>query len=305
MDRNKIIQEIKQEMSKKRHEAELKVDNYIDYLCQNNEFSILYTMYNQSKINLAKSKYFKQDEDKAKKDYLERQKALSSYIKEHNIDVNNMTPQYDCKLCEDTGIHDGKMCDCLRRKINERLSENSSTKYKYAKFEDSKNELLDNNLTKIYDTAKKWCNTFPKSNILNLNFLGEPGTGKTFLLECMASEIMKKGYNVVFITAFALNEECKKYHFSQPNSLDNIMTCDMLIIDDLGCEPILKNITIEYLFNIINLRQKQQKPTLISTNLSLEDILNRYDERIFSRISNKSISLTVQFTGKDKRLFKN
>jgi DNA replication protein DnaC len=55
------------------------------------------------------------------------------------------------------------------------------------------------------------------------------------------------------------------------------------------------------LFNIINLRQKRYKPTLISTNLIPEDILNRYDERIYSRLSNKMIALNIAFNGIDMR----
>jgi DNA replication protein DnaC len=105
----------------------------------------------------------------------------------------------------------------------------------------------------------------------------------------------------MFSTAFALNDECRKYHFSLPSKVNEFMDCDVLIIDDLGTEPLLKNITLEYLFNIINLRQKRYKPTLISTNLSLDDILNRYDDRIFSRLSNKITSLTIPFNGIDMR----
>ena len=131
--------------------------------------------------------------------------------------------------------------------------------------------------------------------------VGGTGTGKTFLLECMASDLINRGFNVMFTTAFALNDECRKYHFSLPSKVNEFMDCDVLIIDDLGTEPLLKNITIEYLFNIINLRQKRYKPTLISTNLSLDDILNRYDDRIFSRLSNKITSLTISFNGIDMR----
>ncbi|MBO5910467.1 MAG: DNA replication protein DnaC, partial [Clostridia bacterium] len=82
---------------------------------------------------------------------------------------------------------------------------------------------------------------------------------------------------------------------------NEFMDCDVLIIDDLGCEPLLKNITVEYLFNIINLRQKRYKPTLISTNLTPEDILNRYDERIHSRLSHKMLALNISFNDIDMR----
>jgi len=76
----------------------------------------------------------------------------------------------------------------------------------------------------------------------------------------------------------------------------------VLLIDDLGTEPILKNVTKEYLYNLINIRQINNRATMISTNLSLDNILNRYDERIFSRLANKSLSTTIQLLSRDKRI---
>ena len=74
------------------------------------------------------------------------------------------------------------------------------------------------------------------------------------------------------------------------------------MIDDLGTEPILKNITKEYLYNLINVRQVNNKPTFITTNLSLDNILERYDDRIFSRLGNKNLATNIQLTSSDKRV---
>jgi len=187
----------------------------------------------------------------------------------------------------------------LKTELNKRLNEQNK-QYKFATFKDSSSSLS-STLTRIYDISKEWCERFPNSHILNINMIGGTGTGKTFLLECMASNLIDKGFNVMFTTAFALNDECRKYHFSLPSKVNEYMDCDVLVIDDLGCEPLLKNITVEYLFNIIHLRQKRYKPTLISTNLTMEDILNRYDDRIFSRLSNKMLAITIPFNGIDMR----
>ena len=301
MNRTQIINEIKLSFDSKRHEAQILADEYVQELCRQEEFKKLYTMYNQCKIDLIKLKYGGNDiQILEASNIFEKVKELyNSYILLNKIDIRRMEPQYECSKCNDTGVVGMKMCDCLKKELNRRLSEQNK-EYKFVTFSDCAKDLSPN-LSKIYDMAKTWCKKFPNTQILNITMSGGTGTGKTFLLECMASELIERGFNVMFTTAFALNDECKKYHFSLPSKVNEFMDCDVLIIDDLGTEPLLKNITLEYLFNIINLRQKRYKPTLISTNLLPEDILNRYDDRIHSRLSNKLIALNIPFGNTDMR----
>lgn len=301
MTKNQIINELKIALDTKRQQAQILADNYIQELCKDENFKSLYTSYNQCKIDIIKAKFYQNKQllldatarfEKAEKDY-------KNYISSHNIDVRKMEPSYECSVCNDTGVVNGRLCDCLKKRLNMRLSEQNK-QYKFKTFDECSPNLPEN-LQKIHSLAKTWCEKYPNSHILNMNMLGGTGTGKTFLLECMASRLIERGFNVVFTSAFSLNEECRKYHFSLPSRVNDFMDCDVLIIDDLGSEPILKNITIEYLFNIINTRQRRYKPTLISTNLSPENILNRYDERIYSRLANKLVCLNLEFTGIDMR----
>jgi len=301
MTRTQLINEIKLNLDRKRHQAQITADEYVQELCKQDEFKRLYTNYNQAKIDLIKLKFGGSDiQILEATNTFEKVKTLyNNYISSHKIDIRRMEPQYECSKCNDTGVVGLKMCECLKLELNRRLSEQNK-QYKFATFADCAPNLSPS-LVRIYETAKLWCEKFPNSQILNITFSGGTGTGKTFLLECMSSELIGRGFNVMFTTAFALNDECRKYHFSLPSKVNEYMDCDVLVIDDLGSEPLLKNITLEYLFNIINLRQKRYKPTLISTNLTLDDILNRYDERIFSRLSNKITSLTIPFNGIDMR----
>lgn len=301
MTRTEIINQLKLELDKKRHTAQIEADEYVQALCENPEFNRLYTNYNQAKIDLIKAKYSKDNLTliSATNSYEKLSSLYKDYISRNKIDVRRMEPIYECSKCNDTGAVGHKLCDCLKSELNKRLSEQNK-QYKFATFDEC-SPTISPTLTRIYNTARLWCAKYPNTNILNIIMSGGTGTGKTFLLECMSSELIARGFNVMFTTAFALNEECRKYHFSLPSKVNEFMDCDVLVIDDLGCEPILKNITIEYLFNIINLRQKRYKPTLISTNLTVEGILNRYDERIFSRLSNKLIALNIEFNGIDMR----
>ena len=301
MTRTQIINELKLNLDRKRHQAQINADQYVQDLCKNEQFKKLYTNYKQAKIDLIKIKYGGTNDEivSATNNFKQIEQMYNQFIAEHKIDIRKMEPIYECSICNDTGVVNGKMCNCLKTELNKRLNEQNK-QYKLATFKDCSKDISPN-LHSAYEKAKLWCDKFPNSHILNITFSGSTGTGKTFLLECMASDLIEKGFNVIFVTAFLLNEECRKYHFSLPSKVNEYMDCDVLIIDDLGCEPLLKNITIEYLFNIINLRQKRYKPTLISTNLSSNDILDRYDERIYSRLFNKNLSLNIAFNGIDMR----
>lgn len=313
MTKQEIIKQIKNEMSKRRHTAEVNCDLYIEKLKQDPEFKTLFLNYNIANLKLIKEKHnasvttASNNLHNAEEQFDRAKESLMQYLKAHNINPSKLKPQYKCKLCEDKGIVDGKMCKCLSEEINKRLSEENSTYNKMHTFSMVNQNKMNENSNKIYKEMYNWCNTFP-NEIVNINLFGSVGTGKTFLLECITSKLRENGKNVIFITAFALNEECRKYHFSQPNNLDNILSCDCLIIDDLGTEPVLKNITTEYFYNIINLRQINNKATLVSSNLNPlnekyeTELIRRYSERTISRMLNKQLSKSYVFSSPDKRV---
>ena len=178
----------------------------------------------------------------------------------------------------------------------------TSSQTHFKSFSQCNHDIMTANDIKIKELLQKWCRNFPKITKININLLGGAGAGKTFFLECIANEIVNKAYSVCYKTAFDLNEACRLYHIGQGSDLPAILDADVLLIDDLGTEPVLKNVTKEYLYNIINQRQVNNKPTIITSNLSLNDVLDRYDERIFSRLSNKILSLNIQLDSGDKRI---
>ena len=121
--------------------------------------------------------------------------------------------------------------------------------------------------------------------------------GKTFMSNCIASELLKRGKTVLYQTAPVLLESVIDYKFSKNknyNNYDNndiyksILTTDLLIIDDLGTES-LNSMKLSELFTILNTRilnmNNKITKTIISTNLNINDIFNNYEERIGSRIA--------------------
>ncbi len=93
------------------------------------------------------------------------------------------------------------------------------------------------------------------------------------------------GKSALFLTAYSLNSMLLEAHLSDARTcqsvLDTLTDVELLVIDDLGTEIVYKNVTAEYLFAVLNERIARRKQTLVSTNLSLQDIRDRYDERIF------------------------
>jgi DNA replication protein DnaC len=146
------------------------------------------------------------------------------------------------------------------------------------------------NMQKIVAYCKSFIKHF-NSNHDNLLLLGNTGVGKTFLANCIAKELLDRGYTVIYLTAFRLFDILEKYKFGKDNDnsyhasnqFDYILDCDLLIIDDLGTE-FYNSFTNSQLYLIINERLLRKKSTIISTNLSLSDINTNYSERIYSRI---------------------
>ena len=122
---------------------------------------------------------------------------------------------------------------------------------------------------------------------------------------CIAKELIDQAYCVIYFTAFDLFETLAKRTFQRDSYSedlqDDILGCDLLIIDDLGTEMTNSFVT-SALFQCINERIMRKKSTIISTNLSLDQFTDTYSEHIFSRIT--SNYTMIKLIGKDIRIQK-
>ena len=285
----------------KRYRAQEKCDEYIAKLCENKEFNDLYSKYNQLQLESVKNE-LETKKAELRNEIANLQNKIDNFLKINQIDKKNLEPQYDCKLCNDTGIYNGKICQCLLNELNKKISTLTSSQSEFKNFSMLNKEIMNENDIKASEWLKMWCSKYPKTTKLNINIIGSAGSGKTFLLECVANEMLNKNVAVCYKTAFELNELARLYHMGKSYDFGDCINADILLIDDVGTEPILKNVTKEYLYNLINVRQINKKPTFITTNLSLDNILSRYDDRIFSRLGNKNLSTNIQLTSNDKRV---
>lgn len=215
--------------------------------------------------------------------------------------LENVKMEYACPLCKDEGFIDGKMCKCLKREISNLLLKNSG----FENLEDFSSSIKTSGELKPYfEKMRDWCQSNFKKNLIYL--FGPTGVGKTHLIKCMAKALIERGKYIKIVTAFSMNQDFKDFSKKFDDELLNkYLDCEVLFIDDLGTEPLYKNVSLEYLYLILNERKMRKLPTVITSNLDLYDLNNRYEERIFSRIVDRQNSLTLCLNGQDKRLKNN
>jgi DNA replication protein DnaC len=202
------------------------------------------------------------------------------------------------------------MCNCLKQKIID-ISYNKSNlsninnetfeTFNLDRFSDEVdiekfNQKISprKNMAYIKKKCEEFVDNFDNLQYKNLLFTGNTGLGKTFMSNCIANELLKKGKIVLYQTAPVLldtiikNKMEKNKTTEQEEFYKNVLECDLLIIDDLGTE-FSNSMTISELFTILNTRllnsNSKVTKTIISTNLNIRQLFNNYEERIGSRIA--------------------
>ena len=193
--------------------------------------------------------------------------------------LDDLQPKYSCPDCKDTGSTDGKKCHRYSDAPNPILGGMS-------------NRAHMQRLKLIYE---KYAYQFKDGNPSLLIF-GNPGVGKTFLCNCIAKVVLDRGFSVLYMTAPEFFESAmQRFHSNNDDSTENdsyALTCSLLIIDDLGTEN-LTPFVISQLFHVINSRDLSRKTTIISTNLSPEELQSTYTERISSRLMGQYTPIPV------------
>ena len=230
-----------------------------------------------------------------------------------------LEPVYECQDCKDTGYIGNKKCHCFRKAVIDLLYTQSNLKnvlqrenfdsFSFRYYSDNRVDPVTGRssltiMKKAYETAQEFVDTF-STDFRNLFLYGDTGIGKTFLSNCIAKELIDRSYSVIYFSAFELFDTLAKSRFGKDESADemneHIFDCDLLIIDDLGTE-LANAFTVSQLFLCLNERLLRRKSTIISTNLSLDSLVNIYSERTFSRITSNYTMLKL--TGDDIRLKK-
>ena len=296
--RPKIIEKAKKIISDRHFYAEQEAQEYKIKALENDDFKLIYQSYISKVIENARQGINENEET------IFLKKAYQKMLQKMKIPY--IEPNYHCKKCNDTGLIEGKYCNCLIAEINEILRVDSG----FLSLEDFDNttfELASNPdfSNALYQKMKKWCySNFDKTLIF---ISGQTGVGKTHLMKCMANELIKRHKLVTLTTSFSMHQDFVKSYSCRDLEekqalLDKYLTADILFIDDLGTELRQRDITINYLYQILNERKLKKLPTIITSNLDLSDVMEYYDERISSRIADKETSICVYIQGDDIRL---
>lgn len=241
------------------------------------------------------------------------QTEMADLLRQAGCRVANFDPQYTCPLCDDTGYAGGEVCRCLAALMRD-ISARQVCKGLLAtpaRFEDLDLSFYDDTpaadkpltdrrrMQQVFAFCRQYAEEFDKT-MPSLLLRGPTGIGKTHVSLAIATTVAAKGFSVLYQPAGKLFTSLEREHFGkQAGDTEGLaLTCDLLVLDDLGTEfdTAFTNAT---LYNIINTRMLDGLPTVISTNLTQEGLQQRYGDQITSRITGAFEPLL--FVGKDIR----
>ena len=250
-----------------------------------------------------------------------RMEAVSAEIRralqENGFPPDYLKPVYSCPECRDTGFVGERVrekCSCVARRYQEKLRRAvglpEDGRETFENFDEdifppepmegsqySQREVM----TRVRIACEEWADAYPAQNPRDMVLSGKSGLGKTFLLHAMAGRLIQRGYSVLLLSAYSFLETARKSYFENDGRLEELISTPVLMLDDLGSEPMMQNVTIEQLFNLINERQRRDLSTVISTNLTQEELKARYTERIASRLTDRRRCLYLPLRGRDIR----
>lgn len=251
-----------------------------------------------------------------KRKNIQAQNMIKDTLKNHGYPADYLEIKYSCEKCSDTGFFNGSRCSCFESEIKRlsilKLNQNpylqscsfetfNLSYYKGVSTEkdDDCYVTMSNNL----DFCKRYAESFSPTS-RNLLIAGTSGVGKTHLALSMATKIIQKGYNVLYGTVSSFTEKIEKEHFNRSensnDTFETVTSADLLILDDFGAE-FETSFSKSTVYNIVDTRLTKGLPTIISTNLSIKKIEERYDMRVMSRLSTFAYLI---FTGRDIRRLK-
>ena len=301
LTKSQIIKKLNEIYAQKKLERQILIKRAYDFLMRDEEFCKIDKLYRQQVIKLSKS-----EEDRKILENLQKQKY--EIANKYNIPLEKLENKYSCDKCKDSGSINGKPCSCFEKNLNLLQIKNCGVNFEEIPSFSDAILAKDTDLFEIFQKMEKWCKTITTTKVQNITLTGGTGVGKTFFANCMLKQLLTQNINCLYYTAFNFNNILLKYHTSLEKEkneiLEPLLNCEVLFIDDLGTEPMYNNVTAEYLFLVLNERLIAGRHTIVTTNLSLNELKERYGERLFSRIINKKTNVTLKLTGEDKRTLK-
>ena len=246
----------------------------------------------------------------------ELNRQIVETLEKNGLPADHLQPVYTCAVCRDEGyLYDPsrRMCDCMKTEYHRRLLAESGVAGDSCTFEkfdenlfsdepDEKGRSQRKTALVIRDVCRAYAESFPQTATRDLLLMGKSGLGKTFMLQAIAHRVAQRGHLPTYTSAYRLFETARKAYMENDSEImAPFMNAELLLIDDLGTEPLMNNVTVTQLFNLLNERQMAGRHTVISTNLAMSELQERYTERISSRFLDATGCRRLVFIGADIR----
>lgn len=245
------------------------------------------------------SQNVEEDLNRLMRENLKLQEEYDQLLLSHGYPKDYLLPQHCCPACGDEGYCNGRLCDCVKELMREeafrRLNELTPAKdctfeaFSLAYYPDTPLQEGGVSPRRQMETILRYCRAYADSfcaHSRSILMQGSTGLGKTHLSLAIARVAIDKGFGVVYGSVQNLMARLEQERFGRANegeSAKALLECDLLILDDLGTEFTTQFVTAS-MYNLINSRLLAAKPTIISTNLSMKDLNDKYTERFTSRI---------------------
>lgn len=261
----------------------------------------------------AKAPDAKEQVENAVKSNMDIQRRMDELLEKHGYPKDYLSPIYTCAKCRDTGTYEGNWCECFNKLLNTAAAEdlNEQSPLRLSSFESFDLKYYPNIIDKGPDEnprnvmkhnleeCRRFADSFNAKGY-GLFMIGNTGLGKTHLSLAVASELIRKGYCVIYcsVPEFLRRLDKEQFKGADGDTMGLAAECDLLILDDLGAENNTDRYT-SLLYEIINARQSRSLPMIISTNLNMGEIKARYQDRLWSRLFSMRVLI---FCGEDNRL---
>jgi DNA replication protein DnaC len=246
---------------------------------------------------------------------LSAQREIRELLLAHGLPEDWLEVHYTCQKCGDTGSVGIELCECFEDVLKTLAFEeaNKRSPLRFSTFEEFRLDYYSDTVNPAYKCSprarmeetlalcREYAEGFDRES-QNLYLCGATGLGKTHLSLAIAGEVIKKGYRVLYNSAQNIFNELQKERFGKGDADGRfepmVLECDLLVIDDLGAE-FSTQFTNAALYNIINTRINSGLPTIISTNLNMKGLEERYTRRVSSRLIGEYA--VINFIGEDVR----
>lgn len=239
------------------------------------------------------------------------QNKMTEILEKNGFGADYLKPIYYCLLCKDVGSVNGEWCSCIKRAAVKFAADDLNESGSLCTFEDFDLSLYSDDIdSKLgFSPRKNMKNNLDDCKIYAERFngmgggifmMGATGLGKTHLSLAIANELIKKGFSVVYNSVPELVRKLNSEQFgkAEGDTMQIINDCDLLILDDLGAEHSTEY-SASLVYQLLNSRLSRNKPIIANTNLNMNEIKERYQDRIWSRLFSMRVLL---FYGTDNRL---